>query len=200
MEILLAALKAHRIKVPKFLLWKIANDADLELNYSCELAEYFHGGYTFNLAVLRKKKLADRMAKSMSDNELYRYSGNILISCSEYLFLRISDYLVQRYGSHVFERAARSGNVSLLHALRQKHPYEESYPEVTENLLTAGRFQMIEYLLVNDLLYLSEDVHNSSEDVLEEVVAKLPKETIAAYFLKAVNDCPHTASVLRKYL
>ena len=202
MEILLAALKSCGIKLPKFLLWKIANDAELELDYSCELAEYFHGEDTLKNAIIRKKKLADSMAKSMGNEELYHYSKNILASCSEYLVLRISDYLFQLYGYNVFERVALSGNVSLLHALLQKEPHiSVCYNENTvEDVLAAGHFQMVEYLLDHDLLHSLSTDQGSSEEVLGCIVAKLPKETIVDYFVKTLNGCPNTASVLGKYL
>lgn len=202
MEILLAALKSCGIKLPKFLLWKIANDAELELDYSCELAEYFHGENTLKNAIIRKKKLADRMAKNMGNEELYHYSKNILASCSEYLFLRISDYLIRRYNYCVFDHAMLSGNVSLLHALRQKHLYVRAYAglKLTSIIFEAGHFQMVEYLWNRNLIYPDTNGHNRSEDVLKEIVSKMPKEAVANYFVRVDDGCPHLASVLKEYL
>ena len=202
METFIAALKTRKIKLPKFLLWEIAGHAELALDYSVELAKYFYGRHTFYLALYRGKKLAEVLAKSMSNSQLQNHHRNILASCSEYLVLRISDYLFQLYGYNVFERVALSGNVSLLHALLQKEPHiSVCYNENTvEDVLAAGHFQMVEYLLDHDLLHSLSIEQGSSEEVLERIVAKLPKSTVVDYFVKTLNGCPNTASVLKKYL
>ncbi len=202
METFIVALKSREIKLPKFLLWKIAHHACLELDYSRELAEYFHGSNTFKAALHRGKKLAERMAESMGNEELYCYRKNILIHCSEYLVLRVSDYLVHRCKWYIFERVALSGNVSLLYTLLQRAQYMSVYfNDITvKGILASCHLNMIEYLLEHGLIYTLRLEHKTSEGILGHIVAKLPKETTANYFVRA-NDCyPHTASVLRKYL
>ncbi len=203
METFIAALKTRNVRLPKFLLWKIAAHAGLELDYSLELAEYCHGADTFKVALIRGKKMAERMAENMYDEELYQYGGNILrASCPEYFVLRISDYLVERYGNYFFSCVALSGNVSLLHFLHQN--YAETVPSFSpcslKNIFADGHLDMVEYLLKHDLLHSHVMGYECPEKVLEEIVAKLPKEAVAENFSKAVHYCPITASVLRKYL
>jgi len=202
MEILLTALKTRGIKLPKFLLWKIVGYAQLELDYSRELAEYFHGEDTFKRALHRGKKLAERMAVSMKDSKLIRFGEFILLSGSAYFVLRISYYLTQHYGRKVFDRAVLDGNVSLLCALFKNHSYAVVYfdIEIVQSILEKEHVKMIEYLLDHDLLRPHSRGYNRSEYVLAEAVSATPKEIVVECFLQAVDDCPRTASVLGRYL
>ncbi len=209
MEILLAALKSRGIKLPKFLLWKIAREAYLELNYSRELAEYFYNEKTFGMAILRKKKLAITMAATMSDYKLQVYDRPILKSGLAPLILRISNYLVVCYNYDVFDYAAITGNVSLLHALCQKHSNmtPKFSLELAEELFRRKMTAMLEYLLdTNRLTHQTfmafnfvELVNDSSEEVIRTIAVGLSRREIAD-FLQSAKDCPHLATILRRYL
>jgi len=198
MEILLAALKSRGIKLPKFLLWKIAREAYLELNYSRELAEYFYN-----------EKLAITMAATMSDYKLQVYDRPILKSGLAPLILRISNYLVVCYNYDVFDYAAITGNVSLLHALCQKHSNmtPKFSLELAEELFRRKMTAMLEYLLdTNRLTHQTfmafnfvELVNDSSEEVIRTIAVGLSRREIAD-FLQSAKDCPHLATILRRYL
>ena len=202
METFIAALKTRNVRLPKFLLWKIASHAELEFDHSVELAEYFHGEKTFEIALLRKKKIEGRTVRSMNDCGLEFYTEDILRYCPEHFVLRISDHLTTRHGRRVFDRAVLLGKFSILCALYQKHSNMTVYfgNSHLKKIFEAGHIKIIEYLLQQNLLCSSIYCRSSSEEVLKEVVSKMPKETVRMHFLKADENCPCTASVLKKYL
>lgn len=86
MEPMIVCLKIHKIRVPKFILWEIMRFANLELNYSLELARHFYPNkrdFKYR-AIVTRSKFAYLFVDDFSIFQLKRLEKTILASNNGY--------------------------------------------------------------------------------------------------------------------
>lgn len=152
MDILIQILRRRGLKLPKFLLWKIAQLADLELEYSVELAEYFYGENAPRFGFLRGARIGRHYIHALPN--LRKFKSEILDAGDGYLtrvyFERLGDSYEKAYG---LEAIALTGSVEdikiYIGGLKTVH-------QITDIGALMKQQEALEYLYNEGLTYRSE--------------------------------------------